>query len=218
MPITVDAEIRRMTQEQFGQAAYRVMECVFEIHKEMGRFFSEEIYRDTLRNRIPDSQKEVCIEIRFEDFAKKYFLDLLVGGGAVFELKTVAALSAAHRSQLLNYLFLTGLSHGKLVNLRTERVEHEFVNTSLAREDRLRFDSDDTCWQEVPNSPRPLLPWFECLLKEFGTGLDVHLYEDAVTHFYGGEETVVRDVDVLDCGGRVGKQNSGLPPRDGLSK
>lgn len=206
MPITVDADICRMTQEQFGQVSYRVMECVFEIHKEMGRFFSEEIYRETLKRRIPHSQTEVCIEDRFEDFVKRYFIDLLVGGGADFELKTAGALIATHRSQLLNDLFLTGLSHGKLVNLRTELVEHEFVNTSLTREDRIRFEVDERHWREVHNSPRPLLPWFIRLLHEVGAGLDVHLYEEALTHYFGGEAAVLQHVDVLDGSTRVGKQ------------
>jgi hypothetical protein len=34
---------------------------------------------------------------------------------------------------LMHYLFLTGLPHGKLVNLRPEQVEHAFVNESLRR-------------------------------------------------------------------------------------
>ena len=56
--------------------------------------------------------------MQFESFCKTYYLDLLVGGGAIFELKAVAALAEGHRRQLMHYLFLTDLPHGKLVNLR----------------------------------------------------------------------------------------------------
>jgi GxxExxY protein len=206
MAVTVDADIRRMTQQEFGRVAYKVMECVFAIHNEMGRFFSEEIYRDVAALRLPDAQAEVRIEVRFEDFVKEYFIDLLVGGGAIFELKTAAALTASHRSQLLNYLLLTGLSHGKLVNLRQELVEHEFVNTNLTRSDCTRFEVDDRNWREVGDSARPLAPWLVRLLRDIGAGLDLHCYEDAVTHFVGGEGAVVQEVDVLDGARRVGKQ------------
>ena len=35
------------------------------------------------------------------------------------------------------------------------------------------------------------------LLEDFGTGLDLSFYEEAVTHLLGGEATVVRDVEVI---------------------
>lgn len=206
MPITVHADVRRMAQEEFAQVAYDFMQCVFAVHNEMGRFFSEEIYRDAITRRFSDAQREVQIVVRFEDFVKEYFIDLLVSGGAIFELKTVSALTTSHRSQLLNYLLLTGLSHGKLVNLRPVSVEHEFVNTSLTKEDCIQFDVDDRNWREVPGSSRPLAPWFVSLLHEIGAGLILHLYEDAVMHFLGGEEVAVQDVEVLDNTGRVGNQ------------
>ena len=77
--------------------------------------------------------------MRFEDFCKTYYLDLLVQRGAVFELKAVESLSERHRRQLLQYLFLIDLPHGKLVNLRSGRVQQEFVNNTLKRACRLRL-------------------------------------------------------------------------------
>ena len=38
------------------------------------------------------------IDVRYEEFVKQYFIDLLVDGGAPFELKTVKALSTEHRT------------------------------------------------------------------------------------------------------------------------
>lgn len=210
MPITVDADIRRFTQEEFARVAYGVMETIFAVHNAMGRFFSEEIYRDTIARRLEEARTEVRIEVRFEDFVKEYFMDLLVSNGAVFELKTATALTAKHRSQLLNYLLLAGLSHGKLVNLRPEIVEHEFVNTSLTRGDCTRFDVDERNWREVGHPSRPIVPWFVGLLREVGAALDLQFYEDAVTHLLGGERAVVNDVDVYDGSVRVGRQRTRL--------
>ena len=39
----------------------------------------------------------------------------------------------------MHYLFLADLPHGKLVNLRRGRVEHEFVNNVLTRAERTAF-------------------------------------------------------------------------------
>jgi hypothetical protein len=83
------------------------------------------------------------------DFQKRYFLDLLVAEGALFEFKAVDALTPAHRSQLLNYLLLAGLAHGKLINVRTQNVQHEFVNTTLTSADRTAFSVDAAAWDST---------------------------------------------------------------------
>lgn len=62
---------------------------------------------------------EVPIHVSFESFNKQLFLDALVQEGAVFEFKTVEALTSKHRSQLLHYLLLADLPRGKLVNVRS---------------------------------------------------------------------------------------------------
>ena len=119
MPIEVHANIHHLDQNEFGQIAYGVMDHIFAVHNKMGRFLDEDIYRDAVASRVGhDSQTELLIEVMFDDFCKEYYMDLLLAGGAVFELKTVRRLGAAQRSQLLNYLLLCELSHGKLVNHR----------------------------------------------------------------------------------------------------
>jgi dihydroorotase len=149
MPIKIHAETRRMTQEEFGRVAYDVMKCVFGLHNEMGRFFHEDVYRAGILRRITAAKKQVQIEVRFLDFRKDYFMDLVVHGGAVFELKAVEKLTDQHRSQLMNYLLLAELQHGKLINLRPDLVEHEFVNALLTREQRTDFVVCDAEWEDL---------------------------------------------------------------------
>src|SRR5271157_5677449 len=108
------------------------MRHVFDVQRKLGRLFHEKIYHREIVFRIPDSRCEVAVDVQFEDFCKTYYLDLLVGGGAIFELKAVESLMDRHRRQLMHYLFLTDLPHGKLVNLRPERVDHEFVNNVMS--------------------------------------------------------------------------------------
>lgn len=198
MPIIVHADLRQLDQAQFGQIAFDVMEQAFAIHNRMGRFFCENVYRDALAHSVPGAQVEVLIEVRFGDFVKEYYIDLLVNGGAVFELKTVETLGSVHRAQLLNYLLLTGLSHGKIINLRPEAVDHEFVNSHLTRTDCTSFSVSERDWNDPGAARRPLQEWLLELLRDIGSGLDVHLYEAAVVHFFGGDEAVVHDVEIFD--------------------
>jgi len=206
MGIGVGAETRRMTQEEFGALAYEVMECVFGIHNRLGRFFDEKIYRDEIARRLPDVRTEVRVEVSFEGFAKTYFIDLLVDDGAVFELKKVAALNDKHRAQLLNYLLLAELPRGKLVNLRPPLVEHEFVNTTLARDDRTGFAVREEAWRDRDGSGTAVKEIVVAFLRDWGTCLDLHLYEEALTHFLGGDNAVVAEANVVTDGRRLGTQ------------
>jgi GxxExxY protein len=139
MPIKVPSGLRALNYEQFAQVSYEVMEVVFAVHKELGRLFDEAVYQTEIACRLKDAHVEVPIEVWFESFSKTYYLDLVSGGGALLELKAVEALTDRHRAQLLNYLLLAELLHGKLVNMRPEAVEHEFVNAAMTREDRIHF-------------------------------------------------------------------------------
>lgn len=197
MPVHVHADIRRLNQEAFGQIAYEVMDHVFAVHNEMGRFFDEQIYRDAVADRVMQSQTEVMVEVQFEDFRRDYYIDLLVGGGAVFELKTINSFGAKQRSQLLNYLLLTNLAHGKLVNFRSQLVEHEFVNTQLQISDRTAFGVTERGWKDPGPANQPLLQWFVAFLRDIGAGLDVSLYENAVSYFFGGDDAVSQEVDIF---------------------
>lgn len=194
MPISLDVNIRRLDQKQFGDLAYEVMPYVFRVHDELGRFFDEKIYQRELAFRIPGAQMEVPVHVIFEDFEKTYYLDLMVAEIGIFEFKTVDFLSPRHRGQLLNYLLMADVAHGKLVNLRTERVQHEFVNTSLTRAERTVFSVEDDRWQPIGTSR--FKQWMTALLHDWGTALDTALYEEAASHFYGRRDIPMENVEV----------------------
>ena len=82
MPVSIDAEVRRLSQEEFGALAFEMMRQAFEIHRELGRFFDEAIYHVELIHRCPGARGKVAITVAFETFHKQYCVDLLVGGGA----------------------------------------------------------------------------------------------------------------------------------------
>ncbi len=210
MPVLVNMDLVRMSQEEFGAIAYRVMREVFAVHGELGRLFDEQVYQLALASRIGDLRREVRIDVCFRDFRKQYFMDAVVADGAVFELKAVDALAPCHRNQILNYLLLCGLEHGKLVNFRTERVQHEFVNTSLSLAERRKFQIDDAEWRPTDGFGDSEKDSIVELLRDWGTGLERVLYEEALIHLLGGKEQLIREVDIVFGKNRIAHQTVAL--------
>lgn len=54
--------------------------------------------------------------------------DVIVRSCGLFEFKAGDAIHPKHRGQAIYYLLLFDLAHGKIVDVRTAQVEHEFVN------------------------------------------------------------------------------------------
>lgn len=210
MRITTRTPIRRLTQPEFGDIAYEVMRHVFAIHNDIGRFFDEKIYKRELAHRLPGVLLEEPVEVTFGTFRKPYFLDVLVANGAVFEFKAVEKLIGRHQAQLLNYLLLCDLAHGKLINVRSEGIEHEFVNTQWRRAERLMFEVNAARWDSAIPGTAALHDNLLGFLRVVGVGLEIGLYEEAVMHFFGGKEQVERDVPVEIGGHRLGEQRMRL--------
>ncbi|MEA2068197.1 MAG: GxxExxY protein [Verrucomicrobiota bacterium] len=210
MPISVGTKLVKLSQTEFAEVAYRVMAEVFSVHHEMGRLFDEKVYRNALVARLDNVKSEVRIDVSFRDFRKPYFMDVIASSGAVFELKAVSALHAQHRSQLMNYLLLTELQHGKLVNLRPKKVEHEFVNATQPRAERIKFRIDDSRWQATDGYGAVEKLLVKELLSDWGTGLERALYEEALIHFTGGSEQVLREIDVVLDQATLAKQTVAL--------
>ena len=207
MPITPFHPVRRLSQDEFAELSYDVMRCVFEIHREYGRFFDEKIYKRELAARLPRVEVEFPIAITHQTFSTTYYLDVLVADGGPFEFKAVDAITPKHRGQLYNYLLLLDLAHGKLVNVRPESVQHEFINALVRPDERRVFDVDRARWDASLPRAGPVADWLLSLLRDWGTGLELSLYEAALTHFLGGPETVVQMVAVRGSRERLGYQS-----------
>jgi hypothetical protein len=88
-------------------------------------------------------QKEVEMILTFRSYTKSLFADILINHGAMFELKVTDSIVAAYKSQLLNYMFVCGLEHGKAVNMGATSVQDERVLTSITQQERRQFDVID---------------------------------------------------------------------------
>jgi GxxExxY protein len=210
MPVECNNELEPVEQERFHAVDRVVMRHVFDIHNTLGRFCDEKIYQEELAQRCRaggfEARREVRLSAVYQGFAKPYYLDLLVERGVIYELKAAETLNSSHQQQLINYLLLAGLSHGKLVNFRPGSVESRFVSTRLRRQDRIAFQLADVSWQGADPASRRLRETLCALLSDWGTCLDSTLYREALLHFLDGPEAGVQPVPIEVAGRCVGIQ------------
>ena len=210
MPIEVEGEVRVISREQFYQIDERVVGIVFGVHNEFGRLLGERLYQEEIAVRCREAgmriDRELRIRVSFEDFVKEYFVDLLANFGGPFETKAVEDLINEHDAQLLNYLFLLGLNHGSLINVRSPSVERRFISTSLTPKTRKQFDVQMLAWREPTPAFGRLKETMTALLTDWGAFLDFRLYREALVHFLGGPESVIRDQPVFSGTRLVGRQ------------
>jgi GxxExxY protein len=197
VPIEVHADLRPSSEAEFSAIAYTVMASAFEVHNEIGRFFDERVYKYLVASRLGRSAElEIPIDVHFGTFRKRYYLDMLVHGTAAFEWKAAERLAPEHRAQLLNYLMLCDLPRGKLINVGSERVEHEFVNMRRPTSERVKFSVDTSRFAPLDDQDEAFQQFLVDAVADWGTGLHIRLYESAIAHIMGGEPAVLRNVDV----------------------
>ena len=209
MPIEVDSEIRVFPESEFHALAHDIMGIAFGVHNEFGRLMDEEVYKRSILRRcesagIVPTRREVEIKVSYQEFEKSYFVDLLFACGLMVEAKTVETLNAAHRTQALHYLLLTGMQHGLLINLRSGKVQKEYVSTSLDLVERRRVVVDDSKWLDANDASRQLKHLVLDLLADWGAFLQLSLYRGAIMHFFGGESVALKRIPVYERNTVVG--------------
>ncbi len=210
MPITCAIQFEPLSTEAFGSLDYAVMAHAFASHQDLGCLADEYVYQSDFAERLVSAgfavAREVEVTVAFEAYQKYYFLDLVINGLAVYELKTVSKLLKQHSSQLLNYLLILDRERGKLINFRPMSVESEFVNAPLSGQDRRRFTIEKALW----HGPDRIMAFAQALIADWGTGLELPLYRQGLIHLLGGEELVTVMLPMTRVGHSIGNQRFNL--------
>ena len=104
------------------QETYAIRGAIYDVYREMKNGYREEVYQQCLElefaaRGIPfQSKPELRITYKGKPIEKTYVPDFICYGKIIVELKAVTDLTDEHRSQLLNYLRLTKMHLGLLVN------------------------------------------------------------------------------------------------------
>jgi len=196
MPISCPLALRCLGAAEFEQIDYRVMGHAFASQNELGRLCEEGVYQRDLQARLladgfGNVRIEMPVTVSHGGFSKVYFLDL-VADHAIYELKAAVALTREHQAQLLHYLFLLGVTRGKLINFRPPKVEGRIHATRLTAQLRHRVTLDVARWRAIAGECAVLREAMAELIADWGAFLDFALYQEALTHLLGGEQRVIQ--------------------------
>ena len=110
---------------------YEIIGCCMEVHSQLGVGFSEIVYKDALehefkRNHIPFA-REVRYKVKYKDIIlpHEFVADFVVFDSVILELKAVTDLSNEHFEQTLNYLAVSRMEVGLLINFRKPKLQYK---------------------------------------------------------------------------------------------
>ena len=134
--------------EQLDSITEKVIGAAIAVHQALGPGLLESVYRDCLVIELRsgdlqvESDRMVPIEYRNQRVRGDLYLDLLVQGSVVVEVKAVERLHPVHQAQVITYLKLTGFPAGLLLNFNAttlraglRRLDHPdlYIRKHLAR-------------------------------------------------------------------------------------
>ena len=111
----------------------RILKAAFRVHSEMGPGLLESVYEAALTHELRKGGFRVATQVEVPamfDGIKldvAFRADIIVEALVVLELKSVEALAPVHSKQLLNYLKLSGLKVGLLLNFNTVSLKDQII-------------------------------------------------------------------------------------------
>jgi len=112
-----------MTENEIGTL---VLDAAFQVHRALGPGLLETVYEGVLEHELKhrslhvQRQVPVRVEYRGMRFEEGFRVDLLVERRVIIELKSVEAVTGAHKKQVQTYLRLTNCKLGYLLNFGCE--------------------------------------------------------------------------------------------------
>ena len=111
----------------------RILQAAFRVHSVMGPGLLESVYEAALTHELRKTGLRVATQVEVPavfDGIKldvAFRADMIVEMQVILELKSVEALAPVHSKQLLNYLRLSGLKVGLLLNFNTVHLKDQLI-------------------------------------------------------------------------------------------
>ena len=116
---------------QSDPETFQIIGAAMDVHRQLHRGLFEAFYCDALAiefslRGIPfDAQHAVQLEYKGRPLKRPHHVDFICFSGVVVEVKAVSALTPADDAQLLNYLAMTRIRRGLLLNFGSKSLEHK---------------------------------------------------------------------------------------------
>jgi GxxExxY protein len=117
----------------YKDKTYEIIGVLFEVHKNLGKGFSEIVYKDALeyefkKNNIPyEREKEFAVTYKDTTLKHKFYADFVVFDKIILEIKTVECFNSAHYNQCINYLKVSDLELAILSNFNSVSLEYKRI-------------------------------------------------------------------------------------------
>lgn len=110
-----------------------ILKCCFDVINVLGTGFLESVYKNSLQIALLESglkaDPERAFEVVFRSKKVGIFIpDLIVEDSVIVELKACEHLLREHQAQLINYLAVTDVQVGLLINFGKKRLEYKRVH------------------------------------------------------------------------------------------
>lgn len=115
-----------------GDLVYQIVGCAFEVLKELGHGLPEKPYENALVIAFEDAGIAVRQQASYPIFFRgvtvgEFIPDLIVDDTVVVDTKTIDRITDHERGQMINYLKITGLRVGLVLNFRHAKLQWERV-------------------------------------------------------------------------------------------
>lgn len=117
----------------FKEESYQQIGILYEVHKNLGKGFSEIVYKDALEykfnknNILFEREKEFKVKYKDTFLKHKFYADFVVFNTIRLEIKTVECFNAGHYNQCLNYLKILGYKLALLANFNLVSLEYKRI-------------------------------------------------------------------------------------------
>jgi GxxExxY protein len=135
-----------MSELLYKDEVFKLVGLCMEVHRELGRGQDEVLYKDAFVVELQCGRISFARECRYEVTYKgvilphHYHADFVVWDKILFEAKAVERLAEAHVKQVLNYLAVSKLELGLLVNFGGDSLEWKRVVLSRPKPAELPKD------------------------------------------------------------------------------
>lgn len=120
----------------YKEESYSIIGILFEVHNNLGKGFSEIVYKDAIeyefqQNNIPyQREKEFSVAYKGTTLKHKFYADFVVFDKIILEIKTVDCFNNSHYNQCLNYLKISKNKLAILANFNLLSLEYKRIINS----------------------------------------------------------------------------------------
>jgi len=134
----LDPNARKADTYPGKEETHAIIGCAFEVLNDLGHGLNEKLHENSLvvefkrRSMAFDQQRRFEVIYKGEHIGA-YIPDLIADGKVVVDAKTIDRITDQERGQMLNYLRITKLTVGLILNFKHAKLESERIILSNRR-------------------------------------------------------------------------------------